>query len=272
MTFPLCRPGTRLSLPLALPRVLPMMLPMVLTAAPLAAQPIYCPETPLQVAVVGDSLADGIWGAMFRGWQGCQTVTLHRVTAVSEGLTVTAPADWAGRLAESLGDGALADIVVFQFGANDIRPIRTETGRAAFGTPEWQAAYATRAAELLSLVAAQAAPGAGQAFWLGLPVVGNEDLEPSYVEVSAIQAKVAGDVAAPLPTTFVDLHAATTFGTGAFVHSLEVEGSMTQLRADDMIHFTEKGYELEVAVFAPDLEARLKARDADAALTEMALQ
>lgn len=257
MTSPfLCRLGLCLSLPLSL------------GAAPALAQPLFCPETPVQVAVLGDSLADGIWGSMFRGWQGCQTVTLHRVTAVSEGLTVTAPEDWAARLADSLGPEAKADFIVIQFGANDIRPVRTETGRAAFGTPEWQAAYGTRATELLALVA----PLAGQAFWLGLPVVGNEDLEPAYVEVSALQAKVAGDVAAALPATFVDLHEATTFGTGAFVHSLEVDGSMVQLRADDMIHFTEKGYDLEVAVFAPDLEARLRARDADAALTEMALQ
>lgn len=246
----------------------PLALALVpLTALPAGASTLFCPETPVQVAVLGDSLADGVWGSLFRGWHGCSTVTLHRVSAASEGLTVTAPADWSARLAESLGEGVTADLMIVQFGANDIRPIRTETGRAAFGTPEWQAAYSARAIELLDL----AAPRVTEAFWLGLPIVGNESLEPSYVEVSGLQEGVAAAVTS-MPVTFVDLHEATTFGTGAFVHSLEVDGTMTQLRATDMIHFTEKGYDLEVAVFAPAIEARLRAHDADAALNEMALQ
>ncbi len=254
-------------LPRLCPAALALPAAVLLFAAPLAAQPLYCPETPVQVAVLGDSLADGIWGSLFRAWHGCSTVTLHRVTAVSEGLTVTAPADWAARVTDKLGEGVTADIVILQFGANDIRPVRTETGRAAFGTAEWHAAYGARAAELLDLLA----PHAVEAIWLGLPIVGDGKLEPAYVEVSGVQAGVAADAAA-LPTAFVDLHEATTFGTGAFVHSLDIDGTMTQLRATDMIHFTEKGYDLEVAVFAPDLDARLKARDADAALNEMALQ
>ncbi|MGA0539217.1 DUF459 domain-containing protein [Neotabrizicola sp. VNH66] len=249
-------------------RALGLVLPLCLAAFPLSAAPLYCPETPARVAVLGDSLADGVWASLFRSWQKCDTVSLYRVTHVSDGLTVTSPEKWSERLADSLGANTPADFVVIQFGANDIRPVRTTEGRAVFGTPEWQAAYGARVTELLSLLHAQA----GAAFWLGLPVVGDTDLEPSYVDVSAIQAAVAGDAAAPMPTTFVDLHAATMFGTEGFVQSLEIDGHMTQLRAGDLIHFTEKGYDMVAATFTPDLEARLKARDADAALNALALQ
>jgi len=232
-----------------------------------ASGALYCPTQPTDIAVMGDSLADGVWGALERGWSACGEVTLHRVTAVSDGLAVHDAATWIGRLAASLGPEGRAEVVIIQLGANDIRPLRTAEGRATFGTDAWKAAYGNRATELLKGVANHASA----AIWLGLPVVGDSRLESSYVEVSAVQSAAATGATA-LPARFVDLHEATEFGTGGFVQSAEVDGTMTQLRAPDLIHFTARGYDLVLATFAGDLEKRLRARDAKATLGGMALQ
>ncbi|MFE3836569.1 DUF459 domain-containing protein [Pseudogemmobacter sonorensis] len=248
--------------------ILCLALGLALPAAPVAAG-IYCPQTPAEVAVLGDSLADGVWGSLFRGWQGCATVTLHRVTRVSDGLTVTAPETWSARLVDSLGgDVAAADLVIVQFGANDIRALRTEGGRATFGTEAWKSAYGGRVDSLLDHLAGQA----GATWWLGLPVVGDAKLEASYVEVSGIQSDATGEWQGGMAARFVDTHEPTKFGTEGFVQSAEIDGRMTQLRAGDLIHFTEKGYDLVAATFLPEVEALLRAKDAEATLKSLALQ
>lgn len=244
-----------------------LCLPGVAGVAGAASGALYCPTQPTRIAVMGDSLADGIWGALERGWSGCGGVTLYRVTAVSDGLTVHSAVEWTARLAGSLGPEGQAEVVIIQLGANDIRPLRTTDGRAMFGTPEWKAAYGNRAAELLRGVAEHAA----SAIWLGLPIVGDTRLEDSYVEVSAVQSAAAAGTTVP-PTRFIETHKATEFGTGAFVQSADVDGTMTQLRAPDLIHFTAKGYDLVLALFSADLEQSLRARDAKATLDGMALQ
>lgn len=249
-------------------RNLILALPLCLPGpAGAASGTLYCPAQPTSIAVMGDSLADGVWGALERGWTGCKAVALHRVTAVSDGLTVHGAEAWTSRLADSLGPGGRAELVIIQLGANDIRPLRTGTGRAVFGTDEWKAAYGNRAAELLRGVADHAEA----AIWLGLPVVGDTRLEEPYLEVSSVQSAAAAGTTVP-PTRFVDTHGPTEFGTGGFVQSAEVDGAMTQLRAPDLIHFTAKGYDLVLAIFSADLERRLRARDAKATLDGLALQ
>jgi uncharacterized protein len=233
-----------------------------------APEPWYCPKVEARVAVLGDSLADGLWGALFRAWQSCSSVTLLRVTEVSDGLTVTAPDEWSGRLAADLA-GTQADIVVVQMGANDIRPVRTETGRAVFGTPEWDTAYAARGQSLL----ADLRQMAGTVVWVGLPVVGDDKLEAAYTRVSAVQSALVGGQSASDPETlFVDIHAATGFGTGGYVQAVTFGETLTQLRISDRIHFTDPGYDLVAQEFRRDLEHRLKARDNAANLESLALQ
>lgn len=238
------------------------------TSAVAKSEPWFCPKVEARVAVVGDSLADGLWAALFRAWRGCQSVTLFRVTKVSDGLTLTAPGDWAGRLAASLGE-FVADVVVVQVGANDIRPVRMDGGRVMFGSPEWDLAYADRGHTLL----ADLRQMADSVVWVGLPVVGDEILEAAYTRVSGVQASLVADRAASDPETiFVDIHEATGFGTGGYIQSVTLGESLTQLRATDRIHFTNVGYDMVALLFRRNIEQRLLARDNSANLNALALQ
>lgn len=232
--------------------------------------PPLCPEQPTRLAVLGDSLADGLWGALYRGYLGCKTVTVLRAATVSDGLARTAPEDWLARLAEESGPDGMADIVVVQIGANDLTAIRAGSVRAVYGAPEWDAAYLDRARALSELLAASA----GAVFWLGLPVAGPEDLETGYARISALQAAGVAEAgtAAAAKAEFVDIHGLTTFGTGGFTQNAEIDGTLEQLRAPDQVHFTELGYDLVMAAVQPGIERVMKARDADAALKTVALQ
>jgi hypothetical protein len=209
-----------------------------------------CPEAPLRLAVMGDSLADGLWGAIFRAFLRCPAVTVLRLTAVSDGLARTAPEDWLARLPPA-GPAGGRDVVVVQLGANDITSIRRGTGREVFGTEGWKTLYRDR---VEALAQGLAAAGAERVFWFGLPVVGQTRLEPDYRTISALQAEGAAAGGA----VFVDIHGLTMFGAEGFTLNAEVDGGTRQVRATDQVHFTELGYDLVAAAIRADL-ARLLA-------------
>lgn len=257
------------------------MLKSFLTAAPvlfalaLAAQaedtaPLdFCPTQEATIAVVGDSLADGIWGAIYRDFLGCETVSVLRVTAVSDGLTKSSPDEWKRRLDKAIGDAPVADLVLVQLGANDIKPVRDGNGRALFGDPAWDTAYVGRA----SALATQLAQDAQGLIWLGLPIVGDADREADYRHVSTLQQQTVADVVkAAMNVSFLDIHDSSMFGTGGFTQNAEVDGATVQLRANDKVHFTERGYDMIFGLVRPEVIALLKAKDADAALGSVALQ
>lgn len=229
----------------------------------------YCPTQSATIAVVGDSLADGIWGALYRNLMECEAVSILRVTYVSDGLTKTAAGEWTERLNEALRESSAVDLVLVQVGANDIQPIRDGSSRAVFGDAAWDAAYAERS----SAMARDLARNAQRVVWLGLPIVGNEDLETDYRHVTTLQqGGVAAAAQVGSAVTFVDIHDRTMFGSGAFTKNAEVEGDLRQLRAGDQIHFTELGYDLVLGMVWPEVEALLKAIDTNASLDAVALQ
>lgn len=222
-----------------------------------------CPAAAVRLVVMGDSLADGLWGAMTRAFRRCSTVEVMRLTAVADGLARSAPADWLARY-QPTPASAEADIVVVQIGANDITSIRDGSRRAVFGTAEWDAAYQGRARTLAEGLAGRAA----RVFWLGLPVVGQDRLEPAYQAVTALQSAGAG----PVVARFVDIHTLTGFGSDGFTMNAEVDGSLRQLRAADQVHFTEAGYDAVAAALGPDLARAFAARRPPAAAPAVVLQ
>lgn len=239
--------------------------------APAAAaiQGGYCPTQSVTIAVVGDSLADGLWGALYRNLLGCETVAILRVTYVSDGLTKTAPDKWIERLNEELGETEAADMVLVQIGANDIQPIRNGSGRSVFGDDDWNTAYAERS----SALARELGRSAQKVIWVGLPIVGDEDLETDYRHVTSLQeGGVTAAAEEGSAVSFVDIHDATMFGSGAFTQNAEVGGDLRQLRAGDQIHFTELGYDLVLGTVWPEVETLLHAKDTNASLDAIALQ
>lgn len=215
-----------------------LLLPQPLRAAQGTLSGIGCPEAEVTVAVLGDSLADGIWGAFWRSFSKCGSVDVIRATTVSDGLAHSGPESWLARLG-----GKRPDLTVLSIGANDLVNMRAGRTRLIYGEAEWRAEYGRRARDL----AAALDTVSGSVVWLGLPVVGQRDLEQNYRTVSALQERAAAAVGVP----FFDTHEATTFGQGQFVMSAPIGGAMRQLRHGDQVHFTEIGYDLVAGLTRP---------------------
>lgn len=225
-----------------------------------------CPVQPVRFVVLGDSLADGLWGSIFRTYAGCGSVETVRLTAVSDGLAKTGAEGWLARYAgvasapESRGN----DVVIVQIGANDITTIREGRTRESFSTQAWDTLYSARVAGLTSGLRAQAP----QVIWLGLPIVGKSRLEGPYQTISKLQraaVRQSGGI-------FVDIHNLTMFGTGAFAQNGTYLGRLRQLRAADKVHFTKLGYDYVAEAILGDLAQITLNRDRRAALQNVPLQ
>lgn len=233
-------------------------------AAPAAAGPmleeIGCPSEAVNVVILGDSLADGLWGSFQRAFGGCASVEVVRGTTVSDGLAKTAPDEWLARI-EAVAE---PDLIVVQMGANDITNIREGTTRAVFGSPEWEAAYAARAGALAQGLTERAPV----VIWMGLPIVGQARFEDSYRAITALQAEAALGAG----VAFVDTHEPTTFGVGEFVMSAEVDGTVRQLRNTDQVHFTELGYDLVAGLLHRDVASVFRQAGREVAIDALVLQ
>lgn len=237
-----------------------------IAAAPAAAAQlanITCPKSPMRLAVIGDSLADGLWGALYRGFARCKTMQVLRLTEVSDGLAKTSSEAWLRRYlaARTPLDTTVADIAIVQIGANDITTIRNGASRVSFATEQWQALYAQRAASLASGLKARTS----EVLWFGLPVVGNTSFEGPYQSISALQKRAVRRAGG----TFVDIHTATKFGSGGFSMNGVYAGRMRQLRATDKVHFTKAGYDFVANEIQAELARLISDRDRRAALQDV---
>ena len=242
---------------------------LILAAAALPAyaiEEVACPKEPTRFVVLGDSLADGLWGSIFRSYARCDTVETLRLTSVSDGLAKTDAEKWLNRYRDAATtlDTRESDVVIIQIGANDITTIRNGRSRESFATEEWTAAYAGRVNDLTRGLKDSVA----QVIWFGLPIVGKTKLEEPYQAISNLQ-KTTVSAAGGM---FIDIHQLTQFGTGDFAMNGTYQGKLTKLRAADKVHFTKSGYDYVAAEVLDDLARITLERDRRAALKDVQLQ
>ncbi len=230
------------------------------------AQALDCPNSPMRVLVIGDSLADGLWMSFRRAFAQCGTMDVVRLTKVSDGLAKTSGQGWIQRYMHRAGapKDKMSDIVVVQMGANDITAIRNGRTRESFNTDTWNALYAQRVGQMTRTLGANAS----KVYWLGLPVVGNTDWEPSYQIISALQAAAVRKAGG----TFIDIHELTKFGTGDFSMAGKIGGQLMRLRAPDKVHFTKPGYDYVASVVLNDVAKVIANHNRRIALQDVQLQ
>ncbi len=230
------------------------------------AEDTVCPSEPMRIVVLGDSLADGLWGSLFRTYARCDTVDTVRLTAVSDGLAKTGSDDWLDRYTTNSAalESTKNDVVIVQIGANDITTIREGRTRESFATETWNKLYSDRVSGLAQGLKARA----GKVIWFGLPIVGNSNLEDPYQAISKLQQSAVGQAGG----TFIDIHDLTKFGTGDFAMNGSFGGKLQQLRAPDKVHFTKAGYDFVAQEVLDDLISITRNRDRRAALQNVELQ
>ncbi|MEM6324523.1 MAG: DUF459 domain-containing protein [Pseudomonadota bacterium] len=225
-----------------------------------------CPNEPMRVLVLGDSLADGLWASLHRFYARCNTLDVVRLTTVSDGLAKTSEDEWAQRFVSGAGGrgDASRDVVIVQMGANDITYIRNGRTRESFNTEEWQSLYHARVKELTRVLRSRSA----EVYWFGLPIVGNTKWEPSYRIISELQRNAVRKAGG----NFIDIHELTMFGTGTFAMNARLEGRIMQMRAADKVHFTKPGYDYVASQVLDEIAMLIDETNRGAALQDVELQ
>ena len=233
--------------------------------AALAAIPARA-ETParLAIAFVGDSMADGMWGAMFRrlGKDKClaEKVKLVRKAKNGTGLTRLDQFNWVDEIGKIV-EAEHPDLFVGSFGVNDRQGIVEKDKRAiAYPSP----AFDTRYQSLVVDIVHAAMAGGGSMLVAGLPIMMEEDANADAMAKNRIfeaAVKEAGSDKAAY---------AQPWSSGAAPEAYKpylpnARNNMVMVRAPDGIHFTTVGYDMVMESIYPSILASLKARGHDLA-------
>ena len=216
----------------------------------------------LHVAFVGDSMADGLWGAMFRrlGKDKClaERIKLLRKARNGTGLTRLDQFNWVDEIGKIVEDFH-PDLTVGSFGINDRQGI-VEKDRRAVAYPS--AAFDARYTELVVDVVRAALAQGGSMVIVGLPVMMEADANADALAKNKIFEAAIKQVGSD-KATYVQ---PWTSGASPDVYKPYLpnpKNSMVMVRASDGIHFTRAGYDMVMDAIFPSLLASLKARGRD---------
>jgi len=220
------------------------------------------PDAEVRIAFVGDSMADGLWGALFRrlGKDKClaERVKLLRKAKNGSGLTRLDQFNWIDEVGAMAVDSG-ADLFVASVGINDRQPIvgpdktRTDFGGAAFDTR-----YLANVQELIRSATEKDA----SILIVGLPVMLDDDANSDAQAKNKIfeaAVNAAGTPRAAFAPPWTSQPAPDEYKP--FLPNSH--NAMIQVRANDGIHFTTFGYDLVMDSIYPSILASLKQRGRD---------
>lgn len=193
-----------------------------------------------RMLVVGDSLSISLGEELQRVLTGTPGLDYAWDGTKSTGLTRPELVNWPRHLRE-LVTQQTPDIVVIMLGANDMMPVDGPSGnRLLFGDPDWAAAYALKAQELIS-ICRQANPKVSL-YWVGVPAMGESTLAAGVRQINAAlqtMCRAAG-------CRFIDTHAAFSDATDRFARHAKdtASGETVLIRTPDGVHLTESGSKL----------------------------
>jgi uncharacterized protein len=188
----------------------------------------------VQLTVMGDSLADGVWAGLSRNLRADKSFSIRRASRVSSGL---AAYDWHAQATKLLDDPT--DIVVIMLGANDGQAIRRRgEPRIGYRAERWRDEYADKVHELLNLFAERNI----YAVWVGLPIMRTDSMRDQALLLNRI---FAATVSGRAGVHYLPTWELTTDDQGEYVAYAELDetGRQQQFRAQDGVHFTMRGYQ-----------------------------
>ena len=216
----------------------------------------------LHIAFVGDSMADGLWGALFRrlGKDKClgEKLKLIRKAKNGTGLTRLDRFNWIDEVA-TLRDESNPEVFVGSFGINDRQPIvGPDKSRTDFGGPAFDARYQ---GNVEALVRGAIASG-GSVVIVGLPVMLDAEANSDAAIKNKLFAAGVKAVASPL-ATYAEPWSSQSPPDEYKPFLPNAKNAMVQVRASDGIHFTTAGYDMVMEAVFPSILASLKQRGRD---------
>ena len=189
----------------------------------------------LRIGVFGDSMADGVWTALYRDLRDQPGVTVTKFSEVSTGLSRYDYVDIQAKTARQIAEEPI-DAAVILFGTNDGQAIELDGVIHAFGSDGWKAAYARRVDDLVALLRGQGIV----VYWVGLPEMKRAGFD---ARMNLINAVVSARMAA-LDVPFIETETLTRDAAGEYDAYLAEAGTGRRrlMRANDGIHMTMAGY------------------------------
>jgi hypothetical protein len=206
--------------------------PEELTPAP---PPVVAPAH-VTIAVLGDSLADGVWGGVFRKLFQNKRLTMYRGAKNSVGF---GGGDLLDMIDQAFAAGPV-DAVIVMIGANDRRGIYLADGKlaAAYRSPQWPEAYQHRAEIFMDRVLSHNVP----LIWILLPVMRDDDAKADAKQMNAL---VTAAAASRPKVALIETWPMTIDADGTFAAYLkDAKGQSRLVRASDGVHFSDAGYDM----------------------------
>ena len=243
-----------------MPALAAVLLAWMLAAAPLAearAESKAVAPGATVIALVGDSLADGMWGGLYKLLAKDKRFALVRGAKNSVGFT-------GGDLTDMLDKafaGGEAHAVVMMIGANDRRSFFIDgKSKALLGTPGWIELYRGRVEKFMDHAGRRNVP----LVWILLPVMREA---AATRDADLVNGIVTAAAAGRSHVTLIETKTLTSDEKGAYQsHFNDLSGQKRQMRASDGVHFEQAAYELigDLAMKRlKDVSARFKALAAE---------
>ncbi|MGD0564385.1 MAG: DUF459 domain-containing protein [Roseiarcus sp.] len=221
-------------------------------------------EPPVHIAFVGDSMADGLWGALFRrlGKDKClaDKVKLIRHAKNGTGLTRLDQYNWVDEVAAIATDPGV-DLFVGSFGINDRQSIvDAAKTRTEYGGPNYDSRYEG----IVEDVVQNALAHGSSMLVMGLPVMLDSAANADATAKNRLFAEAVAHVASPRAAYVPPWESHP--GVDEYKPFLpNANNAMVQVRAPDGIHFTTAGYDMVMDAFYPSIMESLKQRGRDVA-------
>jgi uncharacterized protein len=202
---------------------------------------------PVTIVVFGDSLAEGLWGSLFRQFARDRNVRIVNAARASTGFN----GDYYDAEFDRLLERGAIDLLVVQTGANDRQRVMALDGRntAQFGTPRWFEFYSQR----LNYFFARAQERGVPILWVGMPVMREAPFDRGMRLISRLHQEAAERHGA----LFLDIAGFTADDEGSFVEKLAMPGGrQRRFRHEDGVHFWEFGYDRVAAYVLSTIRAR----------------
>lgn len=184
--------------------------------------------------VFGDSLGDGIWAGLYRAFQSDDNVEVVKKSKVSTGFVRVDRFDWNEHIRD-ITSSEKFHIAVVMVGANDMQPIRHDGEWHEVGSEGWREIYGRRIDRFIKTLKESHAA----LYWVGLPIMRSE----KHNAAMQVMNEIFREKAFVNGVKFVDTWNGFADQFGRYsAYGPDLSGQVRQLRADDGVHFTMKGY------------------------------
>ncbi|WP_158816179.1 GDSL-type esterase/lipase family protein [Methylocapsa sp. S129] len=217
---------------------------------------------PVHIAFVGDSMADGLWGALFRrlGKDKClaDRIKLIRKAKNGTGLARLDQFNWVAEVGAMAKDGG-PDLFVGSFGINDRQAIVDASRvRTEYDAPDFDTRYQSFAEDLVR----NAIAGGASILVAGLPVMLDPAANADARNKNRLFAAAVADVGSPL-AAYVKPWSSQAGDDEYKPYLPNADNRLVQFRANDGVHFTTTGYDQVMDYFYPFIMNSLKLRGRD---------